>query len=93
MSRLQLGMSPRDFPSGVKVVQDDSFDEEKMAERLQELARARPLVVLDVSRELHISALRANEQLVAAERLGYLCRDVTLESTRFYFNRFGEFTI
>ena len=46
------------------------------------------LTVLDAARVLKISPLLANEQLLSAERNGYLCRDVTLEGTRFYRNLF-----
>jgi EAP30/Vps36 family. len=42
---------------------------------------------LEAARILKISPLLANEQLLAAERNGYLCRDVTLEGTRFFRNR------
>jgi len=43
---------------------------------------------LEAARILKISPLLANEQLFAAERNGYLCRDTTLEGTRFYRNLF-----
>jgi len=46
------------------------------------------LTVLEAARVLKISPLLANEQLLSAERNGYLCRDVTLEGTRFFCNRF-----
>jgi ESCRT-II complex subunit VPS36 len=45
------------------------------------------LTSLEAARVLKISPLLANEQLLSAERNGYLCRDVTLEGTRFYQNR------
>ncbi|CAB9530141.1 protein sorting-associated protein 36 (Partial), partial [Seminavis robusta] len=38
MKSLRLGMSERTFPSGVKVVQSDNFDDTRMAIRLKELA-------------------------------------------------------
>ncbi len=46
------------------------------------------LTSLEAARVLKISPLLANEQLLSAERNGYLCRDVTLEGTRFYQNLF-----
>ena len=88
---LKLGMSLRSFPSGVKVIQQDAFDDVSMAKKLKELSLQKPLTALHISRDLHIPSLLAQEQLLAAERLGYLCRDVTLETTRFYPNRFVEF--
>jgi ESCRT-II complex subunit VPS36 len=91
LSDIHLGMSLRSFPSGVKVIQLDAFDDVTMAKKLQKMSLAKPLTSLHVSRDLHIPSLLAQEQLLAAERLGYLCRDVTLETTRFYPNRFVEF--
>ena len=93
MEKLSLGMKKREFDSGVVVVQDDSFDDVKMAEKLVEIADTKAgdgMTVLDASRLLKVSAMLANEQLLAAEKLGRLCRDVTLEGTRFYRNRFVE---
>lgn len=47
------------------------------------------LTVLDAARHLKIPPLLANEQLLSAERCGFLCRDTTLEGTRFYQNHFS----
>lgn len=91
LDSLKLGMTLRSFPSGVKVIQLDAFDDVKMATQLKELSLTKPLTSMQVSRDLHIPSLLAQEQLLAAERMGYLCRDVTLETTRFYPNRFVEF--
>mmetsp|Transcript_5144 Transcript_5144/g.7529 ORF Transcript_5144/g.7529 Transcript_5144/m.7529 type:complete len:425 (+) Transcript_5144:203-1477(+) len=94
MKDLKLGMSLREFPSGLRVVQDESFNDETMAKKILVLAehsKSECLTALDASRALHISALLANEQLLSAERMGYICRDVTLEGTRFFPNRFDEF--
>jgi ESCRT-II complex subunit VPS36 len=91
LADLKLGMSLRSFPSGVQVIQQDAFDDAKMAQKLLQLSLKQPLTSLQVSRDLHIPSLLAQEQLLAAERLGFLCRDVTLETTRFYPNRFKDF--
>lgn len=92
MKELNLGMSKREFPSGVVVIQDDSFDDDVMAENLKKLAFDSEgkggMMALDVSRSLKVSAMLATEQLLNAERMGYLCRDVTLEGMRFFPNRF-----
>ena len=93
MEKLNLGMKKREFDSGVVVVQDDSFDDAKMADKLVEIADTKAndgMTVLDASRLLKVGAMLANEQLLAAEKLGRLCRDVTLEGTRFYRNMFVE---
>jgi ESCRT-II complex subunit VPS36 len=91
---LKLGMSVATFPSGLTVLQDDTLaDPEQMAKRLQTLLLAlkqESLTALDVSRKWHVSAVLALEQLQAVERLGYLSRDETLETLRFFPNRFNE---
>jgi len=46
------------------------------------------LTALEAARVLKIPPLLANEQLLSAEQNGYLCRDVTMEGTRFYRNLF-----
>lgn len=98
MKSLHLGMSERTFPSGVKVIQDDKFDDTAMAVKLKELAEEQltvsptsGLTAMEASRSLHISALLAHEQILVSEKLGYLCRDETLETTRFFPNLFDEF--
>lgn len=46
------------------------------------------ITVMDVCRTLKTSALLANEQLLSAEQMGYLCRDSTIEGVRFFPNLF-----
>lgn len=90
-----LNLKLKTFPSGLKVVlQANKYNEEELAKRLQEMCLAaehQSLTSLDASRLLKMSAMLAQEALLAAERQGYLCRDTTLETTRFYSNRFPEF--
>lgn len=99
MGELRLGLSKREFDSGVVVIQDDAFDDDAMAERLAALASfpsgtgpaamaPAGLTATDACRALRTSALLAAEQLAAAERRGRLCRDVTLEGVRYFPNLF-----
>ena len=46
------------------------------------------MTVLEAARVLKLSPLLTNEQLGSAERNGALCRDVTLEGTRYFRNIF-----
>lgn len=108
MKELNLGVSKRSFASGVMVIQDDAFDDEVMAKKLAELATSSftaPLqknvepsiggiTVMDVCRAFKTSALLANEQLLSAEQMGWLCRDSTIEGVRFFPNLFktGDFS-
>ena len=88
---LNLGMSKREFNSGVIVIQDDEHDDDKMSEQLLELAtsnRDLGITALDASRYTKISTILVNEHLQTAENKGVLCRDVTLEGTRFFPNYF-----
>mmetsp|Transcript_4763 Transcript_4763/g.12517 ORF Transcript_4763/g.12517 Transcript_4763/m.12517 type:complete len:446 (-) Transcript_4763:41-1378(-) len=88
--KLELGISARTFPSGLAVVQQSSWDDNKMAQKLADLCKG-GMTSLQASRALHTSPLLAQEHLASAERLGVLCRDVTLETVRFFPNRFGTF--
>jgi ESCRT-II complex subunit VPS36 len=91
MNELKIGVSQRVFPSGLAVLQEDSLDDVTMAQKLLQLAEAHgSLTEMEASRECHMSLLIAHEQVLSAERGGYLCRDETLESVRFYPNRFAE---
>jgi hypothetical protein len=49
------------------------------------------VTALLVSRHCHVSAVLALEQLQAAERAGFLVRDETLETIRFYPNKFNAY--
>lgn len=102
---LNLGISKRSFSSGVIVLQDDEFDDEAMAKKLADLAtlsvtrgqtgsESSGITVMDVCRSLKTSALLANEQLLSAEQMGWLCRDATIEGVRFFPNLFktGDFS-
>ena len=107
MKELNLGISKRSFASGVMVIQDDAFDDEIMAQKLAELASSSMnssqsknnvvggITVMDVCRSLKTSALLANEQLLSAEQMGWLCRDYTIEGVRFFPNLFksGDFSV
>jgi len=99
MQELKLGISRRAFSSGVVVVQDDEFDDGVMAQKLAEMAEQSMkasestvggITATDVSRMLKMSALLATEQLRNAEQLGFLCRDTTIEGTKFFPNLFSS---
>lgn len=99
MQELKLGISRREFSSGVVVVQDDEFDDDVMARKLTEMAEQSMkatettvggITATDVSKMLKISALLATEQLRNAEQLGFLCRDATIEGMRFFPNLFSS---
>jgi ESCRT-II complex subunit VPS36 len=84
LNDLSIGISQRTFPSGIIVLQlDSSMDQ---SEKLVDMC---PTTALEASHVLQLSPLLAMEQLEEAERMGLLCRDVTLETTRFYPNRFA----
>mmetsp|Transcript_18812 Transcript_18812/g.46692 ORF Transcript_18812/g.46692 Transcript_18812/m.46692 type:complete len:446 (-) Transcript_18812:1443-2780(-) len=90
-TELEVGLSMRTFPSGVVVLQLDD-----LALNSTNYAARRSLVdlcangktALEASHALKLSPLLAAEQLEEAERLEWLCRDVTLSTIRFYPNRF-----
>jgi len=97
MERLGLKMKVREFDngSGVSVVQETGFDDSIMVKKILDFVdksndgrRTVGLTALEAGRILKISPLLAKEQLMSAEQSGYLCRDVTVEGTRFFCNLF-----
>jgi len=91
---LRLGLSVSTFPSGLMVLQyDELAGPAKLQPRLRKLLKTLAtdsLTAMDLSRQWKISAVLAAEQLESVEKTGYLVRDETLESLRFYLNRFNE---
>jgi ESCRT-II complex subunit VPS36 len=102
MERLGLKMKIREFDngSGVSVLQDTGFDDSVMVEKITNYVddvggrsggtgrKTVGVTALEAGRILKISPLLAKEQLLSAEQNGFLCRDVTMEGTRFYCNLF-----
>ncbi len=85
MADLKLGISQRTFDSGIVVLQ---LDRQNDSQRLVEMC---PITALQASHILKVSPLLALEQLKEAEQQGFLCRDTTLETMRFFANRFDYF--
>jgi ESCRT-II complex subunit VPS36 len=85
---LKLGLSQRTFASGVIVIQLDNRLGLQNSTTSESLLKLCPTTALEASHVLKMSPLLAVEQLEEAERLGLLCRDVTLETVRFYPNKF-----
>jgi len=93
LERLNVGIQLYQFPdSGLKVLRSDSATDQALAETFLDLCRRHNghVTALTVSRATHVPAVLAMEQLQAAERAEFLVRDETLESIRFYPNKFGE---
>ncbi|KAF0685821.1 Aste57867_22343 [Aphanomyces stellatus] len=91
---LHLGMHLRKFDGGLIVLQSDSHNEDRVASRLEKMAKAAAdgcLTSNDVARALKISLPLALEYLKVAEQKGKLCRDDTFEGLHFYPNRFMNF--
>lgn len=92
-----LQLSIKTFSSGLKVVVSTQvYNQDELNTKLRDLCGSSyntGLTTLDASHVLKMSALLAQEALLEAEQSGFLCRDVTLETTRFYQNKFatGEF--
>lgn len=96
----RLGMSLRKFASGVLVIQADTHSDKAVGERLVKAAEAADkgaggwgegLVATQVARDLRVSVTLAVEHLRTAEAAGMLCRDESVEGTRYYVNPFDAF--
>jgi ESCRT-II complex subunit VPS36 len=90
----QLGITQRTFDSGVVVLQmDTTTNTANGSNKFQNLVDLCPTTALEASHVLEVSPLLAMEQLKQAEQEGWLCRDTTLETTRFYPNQFEHFLV
>lgn len=96
----KLGMSLRQFASGVLVIQADTHSDTAVGEKLVKAAKGEGggagrwgdgLVATQVARDLRVSVTLAVEHLRTAETAGLLCRDESVEGTRFYVNPFDVF--
>ncbi|XP_017128755.1 vacuolar protein-sorting-associated protein 36 [Drosophila elegans] len=77
----------RSFPSGARVLQLESHDDDLIAvDTLEKVQVAESLAVEELAKQLGISLLLAKERLLVAERLGKVCRDESVEGLRFYPN-------
>lgn len=94
MGTLHLGMHLRTFPSQVKVVQLDSFNDKEWDDRLiqvlnsSEEFRQVGCTASSLSRTFNISIAVCKERLVEAENKGYICRDESVEGIAYFPNRF-----
>jgi len=88
---LKLPVRLRRFDSGVLVVQSMSQTEEVVAKQISDQIHLDgPQTAFDLSRNKNISLALAMEQLLAAEKLGVVCRDETYEGLVFYLNFFND---
>lgn len=89
------------FPSGVAVVQDQSWSDDAVCSNivdvlqvnhpdLEDPALGRSLTPTDFALEASVPMAVAMEQLLLAERKGFLCRDDTACGLFFYRNFFPE---
>ena len=86
---LGLPLCARTFPSGVAVVQLAALDPRAAAATLAAaVAAAGHLSAAQLAHARGVSAVLALEDLLAAEALGLLCRDDTVEGLAFFPNRF-----
>lgn len=83
----ELGISQKTFDgSGIVVLQLNSrmiVETDEWKDKIETLC---PTTALEASHSLKVSPVLALEQLQQAEKWGWLCRDTTLETTRFYTN-------
>mmetsp|Transcript_4678 Transcript_4678/g.9981 ORF Transcript_4678/g.9981 Transcript_4678/m.9981 type:complete len:365 (-) Transcript_4678:1389-2483(-) len=93
-TELKVGLTMRTFPSGIVVLQLDDLalsptNYEARRALIDLCSPARGRTALEASHVLGLSPLLASEQLEEAERLGWLCRDATVSTVRFYPNKFA----
>ncbi|XP_010452394.1 PREDICTED: vacuolar protein sorting-associated protein 36-like [Camelina sativa] len=85
----------RKFDSGVMVIQNKSHSDEEVMSRIRMLvtkteALRAGVTASDAALTLKIAPAMAKEHLLTAETKGLLCRDMSPDGLRFYFNLFPE---
>ncbi|XP_009122551.2 LOW QUALITY PROTEIN: vacuolar protein sorting-associated protein 36 [Brassica rapa] len=85
----------RKFDSGVKVIQNKSHSDEEVMSRIRMLVTKTEtlrtgVTASDAALTLKIAPAMAKEHLLSAETKGLLCRDMSPDGLRFYFNLFPE---
>ena len=100
-AQLQLPLQFRVFPSGVAVVQDETWSDDAACERVVQAlsqegpggapaALGRGLRPTQFALEQNIPLAVATEQLLLAERHGMACRDEAPQGLTFYMNFFMQ---
>ncbi|ESQ40401.1 hypothetical protein EUTSA_v10013568mg [Eutrema salsugineum] len=85
----------RKFDSGVMVIQNKSHSDEEVMSRIRMLVTKTEtlrtgVTASDAALTLKIAPAMAKEHLLTAETKGLLCRDMSPDGLRFYFNLFPE---
>uniref|UniRef100_A0A1J3IRH5 Vacuolar protein-sorting-associated protein 36 n=1 Tax=Noccaea caerulescens TaxID=107243 RepID=A0A1J3IRH5_NOCCA len=85
----------RKFDSGVMVIQNKSHSDEEVMSRIRMLVTKMEtlrtgVTASDAALTLKIAPAMAKEHLLTAETKGLLCRDMSPDGLRFYFNLFPE---
>lgn len=96
MQKLKLGVSLRVFPSGVKVIQLDSYNEDSNAQNLQHWLStteyaSKGATAFDAALHMNISLVLAKELLLIAEKKGLVCRDESVQGMYFFPNLFAQY--
>ncbi|RDD39386.1 Vacuolar protein-sorting-associated protein 36 [Trichoplax sp. H2] len=86
---LKLPLRLREFDSGVLAVQSESHSVEVIVEKITKIIKSKGCITAEeLSPLVKTSITVAKEGLSAAENLGMVCRDDSVEGLRFYLNRF-----
>lgn len=90
LATLGAGMRVHRFPSGVAVLRSDARDDVSICEEMRRLVSGdrECITILEVADELDLSILLAEECVRISEARGVLCRDQSLEATRYFVNKF-----
>jgi len=89
--RLRIPLKFHQFESGVLVIQSSLLsDAEMMKSTIELVQKEGSLSSEEFADRMKIAVALAKERLLAAERVGKLCRDDSIEGLRFYPNKFLE---
>lgn len=97
LEKLGVGISLKDFPSGVSMLRLDSLNEESLCKSLVELFNSDEIEILEegiqaslVAQRFNLSIVLAKEILLIAENRELLSRDDSLGGLSFFLNKFKD---
>eukprot|EP00808_Paulinella_micropora_P011605 g78995.t1 len=91
---LRIPLTLRSYPSGVRVIQSADQSDDKVCSAIVEAIKQKgPMTELEISDYLNWSLILAQNHVETCERRELICRDESVEGTRFFTNEFTRFAL
>ena len=92
MKSLALPFELKTFDSGVNILEFVGSDGESLSTQIIRLLKEKEggMTATSIASTLNVSVIVSKEQLLAAEKMGLVCRDDTIHGLCFYYNLINE---